>query len=51
MPFGILRESMKTYELILFARRRAMFGPRTFAVRNCLSILDKLHSEREGNFV
>src|SRR5262245_33238498 len=28
-----------------------MFGPRTFAVRNDVSLLDKLHSERGGNFV
>src|SRR5215813_3818467 len=51
MPFGILCESMKTNKLIFFVYRRAMFGPRTFAVRNDLSFLDKLYSEGEGTFV
>ena len=29
----------------------AGLGPRTFAVRNDVSLLDELHSERGGNFV
>jgi hypothetical protein len=38
-------------EFILLHHRRAMFGPRPLAIRNDLSLLDKLHGEHGRNLI
>jgi len=48
MPFCIFAEPMETDKLILCYCRRVMFAPRSPAVRNDLSLLDKVFSVLDG---